>query len=995
MNQNPEQLARDRIDEQLTACGWTIQNKSSINLHAGIGVAVREYQTDIGPADYVLFVDKKPVGLIEAKRKEEGVHLTVHEEQSQAYAESKLKYLNNDPLPFVYESTGEVTRFTDYRDPKPRSRNIFTFHRPETFRDWLKEEKTLRGRLHDLPQLAPFPNPVPNVPLPPTGEASAHKATGLRDCQFVAITNLERSFKAAKPKALIQMATGSGKTFTAISFIYRLLKFAKAKRILFLVDTKNLGEQAEQEFMSFLPNDDNRKFTELYGVHRLKSAYIPTDNQVYISTIQRMYSVLKGEELDESSEEENPAERKWLPKEPVPVEYNEKLPIEAFDFIIIDECHRSIYNLWKQVLDYFDAFLIGLTATPDNRTFGFFDQNIVSDYGFEKAVTDGVLVGYDTFTIETEITKNGSRVKMGEYVDRRERLTRKKFWQQLDEDVEYSAKRLDDDVVNPNQIRLIIKTFKENLPKLFPDRWSPYQTSPNVGGLANTQPLLSQDSNNMSASSTSEVSADDLPPLGEPEGAFEVPKTLIFAKTDSHADDIINIVREEFGEENRFCKKITYRAEEDPKSVLAQFRNNYHPRIAVTVDMIATGTDVRPLECLLFMRDVKSRNYFEQMKGRGTRTISLDDLRKVTPSARQVKDHFVIVDAVGVTKSLKTDSRPLERKPGVPLKDLLYAVAVGNKDEDLFTSLANRLTRLDKQITEKERKTFEEKAGRSITRVIAGLLNAYNPDTIESIKRKVEHENLGASPETLNSRFTIDHSRILDEASKPFTGELNTFIENVRKAHEQIIDHINQDKLINAGWDADNKENAAQLIADFKQWIEEHKNEITALQIFYSQPYARRELTYTMIKELFDILTGDKPMLAPMRVWHAYEQPTLRHAQGDKLNGSPKKDLVALVSLIRHVCGIDAALMPYDKTVDRNFQQWILKKNAGQHNRFTEEQMAWLRMIKEHIASSFHLEREDLDYAPFDSKGGLGKMWQLFGEKTDEIINELNEELVA
>jgi type I restriction enzyme R subunit len=418
MNQNPEQLSRDEIDRQLLACGWLVQGKKSINLHAGPGVAVREYQTDVGPADYVLFVDRKPVGLIEAKRAEEGVHLTVHEEQSKEYAQSKLKYLQNDPLPFVYESTGEVTRFTNYRDPKPRSRNVFTFHRPETFRDWGKQDKTLRGRLHDLPQLNTF---------------------GLRDCQAVAITNLDKSFKAARPKALIQMATGSGKTFTAISFIYRLLKFARAKRILFLVDTKNLGEQAEQEFMSFLPNDDNHKFTELYGVHRLKSSFIPTDNQVYISTIQRMYSVLKGEDLDEAAEEENPAEKKWQPKEAIPVAYNERTPIEFFDFVIIDECHRSIYNLWKQVLEYFDAFLIGLTATPDNRTFGFFDQNVVSDYGFERAVIDGVLVGYNTFTIETEISKQGGKIKFGEYIDKRERLTRKKFWQQLDEDLEYSA----------------------------------------------------------------------------------------------------------------------------------------------------------------------------------------------------------------------------------------------------------------------------------------------------------------------------------------------------------------------------------------------------------------------------------------------------------------------------------------------------------------------------------------------------------------------------
>ncbi|MCF8450148.1 MAG: DEAD/DEAH box helicase family protein, partial [Taibaiella sp.] len=442
MNQNPEQIARDEIDRQLTACGWLVQGKANINLAAGVGVAVREYQTTTGPADYVLFVDKKPVGIIEAKEKNKGIQLTTVEEQSLEYATSKLKYLNNDPLPFVYESTGEVTRFTDYRDPKPRARPVFSFHTPQIFQEWLKKTDTLRTGLLSLPVL-------------PT--------TGLRDCQVLAINNLEHSFKENRPRALIQMATGSGKTFTAITFIYRLLKYAGAKRVLFLVDTKNLGEQAEQEFNAFVPNDDNRKFTELYGVHRLKSSFIPTDNQVYISTIQRLYSVLKGTELEDSAEEQNPNE-KWQPKEVPPIEYNPKLPIAFFDFVVIDECHRSIYNLWKQVLEYFDSFLIGLTATPDNRTFGFFNQNVVSDYGFEKAVIDGVLVPYNVFTIETEITKNGAEIKFGEYIDKRERLTRRKFWEQLDEDVTYSAKRLDDDIVNPSQIRTVIRSFKDNLP---------------------------------------------------------------------------------------------------------------------------------------------------------------------------------------------------------------------------------------------------------------------------------------------------------------------------------------------------------------------------------------------------------------------------------------------------------------------------------------------------------------------------------------------------
>ncbi|MDP3914835.1 MAG: type I restriction-modification enzyme R subunit C-terminal domain-containing protein [Bacteroidota bacterium] len=926
MNQDPEQIARDNIDKQLIACGWVIQDKDKLNLNAGIGVVVRYYLTQDGKeTDYVLFVEKKPVGVIEAKREEEGHRLTTVEEQSNDYAQSKLKYLNNDPLPFVYESTGDLTRFTDFRDPKPRSRPVFTFHRPETVRTWLKKEKSIRKSLLDIPVL---------------------QTEGLRDCQINAITKLESSFKEYKPKALIQMATGSGKTFTAISFIYRLLKFTEAKRILFLVDTKNLGEQAEQEFMSFLPNDDNRKFTELYGVHRLKSSFVPSDNQVYISTIQRLYSILKGTELEEAAEEENPNER-WQPKEPMPVVYSEKMPIEFFDFIVIDECHRSIYNLWMQVLQYYDAFQVGLTATPDNRTFGYFNQNIVSEYTHEQAIADGVNVGYDVFLIETKITQQGGTIWKGEYIERREKLSRKRRWELQDENENYTANQLDKDVVNPNQIRLIIKTVKEHFPEIFPDR----------------------------------LSGD---------GEFEIPKTLIFAKTDSHADDIINIVREEFGEGNSFCKKITYKnKDEDPKSVLAQFRNDYYPRIAVTVDMIATGTDVKPLECLLFMRDVRSRNYFEQMKGRGTRIISLDDLRKVTPKAKRTKDHFVIIDSVGVTKSCKTDSRPLEKKPGVPLKDLLGAIAVGNRDEDLFSSLANRLSRLEKQITEQEKQQFSEKAdGKSLKQVVNELLNAYNPDVLDDLKTKVETELAGESPIAKEEAFNKLKDQLKEKAADIFNGELNTFIDNVRRVHEQTIDITNPDSILNKGWATDSKEKAENLVADFKAWISQHQDEITALQIFYSQPLRRRELNYKMIQEVLEKLKLERPQLAPMQVWRAYEQL-------EKATGSPKSELIALVSLLRRISGIDSTLIDYSNKVDLNFRDWILKKNAGQHNRFTEEQMQWLRMIKDHISTSIHLDADDLNYTPFDAEGGKGKMWQLFGENMNEIIDELNEALAA
>lgn len=939
MNQNPEQIARDHIDKQLLACGWIIQDKKKINLAAGLGVAVREYQTDIGPADYVLFVDKKPVGIIEAKREDEAVKLTTVEDQSAGYATAKLRLLDNAPLPFVYESTGEITRFTDYRDPKPRSRNVFTFHRPETFLIWIKEDTTLRYRLK---------NYIPTLGNPNDEEIERiAKNSDLRTCQLQAIIRLEQSFAEARPKALIQMATGSGKTFTAITAISRLLKFAKAKRVLFLVDTKNLGEQAEGEFRSYTVPGDNRLFTELYGVTRLHSSFIPNDSQVYISTIQRMYSILKETELDEGAELENPNETKFEAKEPIPVGYNEKVPIEFFDFIVIDECHRSIYNLWKQVLDYFDVFQIGLTATPDNRTFGYFNQNLVSDYGYEKAVIDGVLVPYNVFTVETEITKQGSKIKIGEKVDKRERLTRKKFWEAIDEDIEYSGKQLDKDIVNPSTIRTIVKAVKENLPAMFPDR----------------------------------VDAN---------GVFEVPKMLIFAKTDSHAEDIIEIVREEFAEENKFCKKITYKSAEDPKSVLQQFRNDYYPRIAVTVDMIATGTDIRPLEVLLFMRDVKSRSYYEQMKGRGTRTCSVEELKaKGTPSAKFSKDHFVIIDAIGVESSQKTDSRPLEKAPNVSLKDVLQNIAMGNTSEEMLSTLANRLIRLERQLSEKDKQKFSEQAnGFTINHIVKQLLNAHDPDTLDILKLQVQSLKVGASPDEINTTVNKEHSKIIEDAVAVFNNpDLRDFIVDIRKKYDQIIDVVNIDTVTKIGWVKDQNEAATTTINDFKAWIESHKDEITALQIFYAQAYRRREFSYKMIKDLCEKLKTEKPLLAPLNVWRAYEQL-------EKTNGSAKNELIALVSLIRRVVEIDKTLTSYDKTVDKNFQDWVFKKQAGQL-KFTEEQMQWLRMMKDYVTNSFHLDKDDFDLDPFNKNGGLSKMWQLFGEKTDDIINELNEVLAA
>lgn len=910
----PEAKAREQIDKKLQESGWVIQDIKTLNLTVALGVAVREFPTSTGPVDYALFVDGMPVGVAEAKKDEKGEVLTDVEGQSGRYANSRFKWVNQEyRVRFAYEATGKLVRFTDYADIKCRSREIFSFHRPETLKRWLNESDTVRNNLKQLPPL---------------------DETGFRKCQIKAIRGLDDSFANNRPHALVQMATGAGKTFTAITAAYRLLKYGRMNRILFLVDTRSLGEQAEREFLAYKPNDDPRNFSELYNVHRLKSSYISSDAQICISTIQRMYSILKGEELDEKAEETPFAEYVTAEsKAPKEVVYNAKIPPEFFDCIIVDECHRSIYNVWSQVLSYFDAFIIGLTATPDARTIGYFNQNFVSEYTREQAVLDGVNVGEDIYLIETSVTKNGAFI-MKQMIEHRDRLTREKRWAQMDEDVFYTQSQLDKNIVNPSQIRAVIRTFKEKLyTELFPHR-------------------------------------------------KEVPKTLIFAKTDSHADDIVQIVREEFGEGNDFCQKITYSVQ-NAEAVLSSFRNDYYPRIAVTVDMIATGTDVKPIECLLFMRDVRSRNYFEQMKGRGTRVLSKDDLQKVTPSATENKDHFVIVDAVGVTESKKTETRTLERKPTVSMKELMMNIALGARDEDTLTSLANRVIRLSCKMERSEHKQFRETVGKSAEQVAEGLLNAFDEDIIHA-KACTENGTVSPTPEQ-NAKA---QKALIKQAVEPFQKpEVRDFIENVRRNHDQIIDSVNLDKVLFAGYSANREENADRVISTFKDFIEENKDEILALRIIYNEQYKNRPMVLKSLTELYQKLCAKGVTVE--RLWDCYaiKQP-------DKVKKGTLAQITDLISLIRFQLGYADTLSPFADRVNYNFKQWTFRRNTGAVH-FTAEQMEWLRLIKEHIITSLSILPEDLEYTPFDSKGGLGGFYQVFGEKYQEILDEMNEELVA
>jgi type I restriction enzyme R subunit len=913
----PEEAARQKIDRLLTGAGWKIQDFNDLNLGAALGVVVREFPLQSGFADYLLFIDREAVGAIEAKP--EGSTLSGVEEQTGGYLSGlpeEIPHINN-PLPFGYESTGTETFFVDLRDPNPRSRRVFAFHKPQTLKSWLNQGETLRARLKVLPALA---------------------AGNLRDCQSEAITNLEQSFAQAKPRSLIQMATGSGKTFAAVSFIYRLIKFGNARRVLFLVDRKTLGEQALTEFKQYVTPDDGRKFTELYNVQHLTSNTLDPVSRVCITTIQRLYSMLRGDaQLDAEIEEQSLFDVTPIEGQPLDIAYNPQIPVETFDFVITDECHRSIYNLWRQVLEYFDAFLVGMTATPSKQTLGFFNQNLVMEYNHERAVADGVNVGYEVYRIKTEITERGSKVEAGYYIDIRDKLTREKRWEMLDEDLEYTPRQLDRNVVATDQIRTVIRTFREKLPEIFPER-------------------------------------------------VVVPKTLIFAKDDSHAEDIVRIVREEFGKGNDFCKKITYRTQEKPCTLISNFRNSPNPRIAVTVDMISTGTDIKPLECLIFMRDVKSQVYFEQMKGRGTRTISPTDLESVTPGARY-KTHFVIVDAVGVCERDKTDTRPLERKKSVSFEKLVKSVALGVRSEKTLTTLAGRLARLDRELPEKDRTDLKKAAGdRPIKQIMNDLLDAVDPDK-QQAKAKEIFQTEKPSIEQIKSAA----KELAKAACLPFDNpKFRNALIDIKKRNEQIIDELSKDIVLFAGGDAGATERAHRITDSFKNFIEENKDELAALQIIYGKPYGKRRLTYEEIKQLAQAIEKPPYHLTPDLVWRAYE-----YLEKSKVKGAgPQKLLTNIISLVRFALGESQVLVPFTQTVDERFAAWLaLQERTGQ--KFTPEQVEWLEMLKEHIATSLRIDMNVLELAPFYERGGPVKAYRLFGPGLTGMLEELNEALAG
>ena len=907
-------------------------------------------------------------------------------------------------------------------------------------------------------------------PLVDGGNDAANSGTGtlpgMRDCQIEAITGLEKSFAENRPRALIHMATGAGKTFTACAFTYRLIKHAGARHILFLVDRANLGEQARdgsgtrerrrpprrrrarranacaRQFHRFRTPDTGRLFTvprsrqrpttirrrrtrnvgaadTLYNVQHLTSPHLDDVCRVTICTIQRLYSILRGEELAEGADDLSGAELAAAlgSTRTRDVAYNPAVPIEKFDFIVTDECHRSIYNLWRQVLEYFDAFLLGLTATPAPQTIAYFHQNGVAgsaawmrsrppnrrlsrrasagrarQYNHERAVADGVNVGYDVCRIKTRVTEQGGKVvpsgeaatrqdaanrqagPKGFLIDHRSKASRAARSAVLADDLDYTPADLDRSVVVPDQIRTVLRTYRDAVSTV------PRPLRPTTIRRRRTRSV---------------GAADTLFP-----GRTLVPKTLIFAKDDSHAEDIVHLCREVFGKGNDFAKKITYmtynpdtKRYEKSETLIQEFRTSPQLRIAVTVDMIATGTDIKPLECLLFLRDTRSRTYFEQMKGRGTRVLTPTDLQAVSGEDARTKTHFVIVDGVGVCESDKTDSRPLERQRTVAFDKLLLGVALGKRDEDTLTTLAGRLARLKREINHKDTKTLRDlTGGKSLGDLARDLLNACDSDFIATAVQKSKFGELlpeGVLPEPTPSELSVLRASVVQNACAPFDASaLRDALVKAKQEAEQTIDVTTEDVVLSSGFDAA-KAKAASLTQAFRDYLAQRQTEIDALQILYSRPFNQR-LTEPMLKELEKKLRDNHAAWTEDRLWDAFAVTA-----PDKVEGRSQAGRFAdLVSLVRFALEKQPVLEPFADSVAERFDSWIERKAKGGAS-FTADQRAWLELMRDQIATTCSIEPDDLDYAPFSQRGGLGRAHQLFGDGLNRILDELNVALVA
>ena len=889
----PEEKARQKIDQWFTDAGWEVINRDDYEPTC-TAVAIREGLLKGNlEADYFLFINGKAVGVLEAKREETDAFSSIVCEQAALYARSvpNIYQTYQKPLPFIFTSNGKELYFCDFREQDHYFKQIMTIPTPHE----LVKKLGINDYFAGLPTL---------------------RKKGLRDCQYEAITELEKRFRAGQNRALMVLATGAGKTYTACLAAYRMLSYTPMRRVLFLVDRNNLGKQAEGEFGTFRLTENGEVFSTIFTVNRLRSSSIPSDSSVIISTIQRLFSFLKGDAIEdnEDDDENEPTEEVALPPNP-------NLPHDYFDMIIVDECHRSIYGNWRKVLEYFDtARLVGLTATPIPETMAFFNNNRIVNYTLEKSIVDGVNVDCRVYRIKTQVTETGGAILEGEKFKEETRYTGEVKTVSSKETKTYTNKELNRSVINPAQIKLILSTYRD---VVYTELFNDPQREPNMDYL---------------------------------------PKTLIFALNEAHATNIVQIAKEVFGRtDDRFVQKITYSAG-DSNELIRHFRNDKDFRIAVTCTLVATGTDVKPLEVVMFMRDVESLPLYIQMKGRGVRTIGDEQLRNVTPNAFS-KDCFYLVDAVGVTEHEKTIPTATDEATTkiITLRELLECISHGYISDEYLKRLAATLARIFNKADDSQRKEFARLSHDDMKELSARIYDALEKSTLPPFvsTEKPNLERKGLVSPLANHADARRYLLILA------AGFVNTLMPG-------------EDTLISKGFSIEDAKNTTEA---FEEFCRENADEIEALRIIYNNE--GEPITYSMLKDLEHKLKMANNHFAPKQIWNSYA--ILSPSKVKRSTTKEESDaLTNIIQLVRYAFRQIERLDSVVTTSKQYFNLWL-----GQNQReITDKQREVISRIVDYIASNGACTVRDIRE---DDATHAAQMIQAFGgmQKADEALRSL------
>ena len=853
----PEEKARQKIDLWFAEAGWKVINREDYEPTC-TAVAIREGLLKGNlEADYFLFINGKAIGVLEAKREEIDPFSNNVCEQAVLYAKSvpHIYQAYQKPLPFIFTSNGKELFFCDFREQKQSFKQIMAIPTPYE----LVKQLGISDYFAGLPSL---------------------QKKGLRDCQYEAVTELEKSFRSGQNRALMVLATGAGKTYTACLAAYRLLSYTPMRRVLFLVDRNNLGKQAEGEFGTFRLTENGDAFNTIFTVNRLRSSSIPSDSNVVISTIQRLFSFLRGDTIEDNDNDDDnePTEEVVLPPNP-------NLPHDYFDLIIIDECHRSIYGNWRKVLEYFDtARLVGLTATPIPETMAFFNNNRIVNYTLEKSIVDGVNVDCRVYRIKTQVTENGGAILDGEKIKEETRYTGDVKTISNKETKTYTNKELNRSVINPAQIKLILSTYRD---VVYTELFNDPQREANFDYL---------------------------------------PKTLIFALNETHASNIVQIAKEVFGHtDDRFVQKITYSAG-DSNELIRQFRNDKDFRIAVTCTLVATGTDVKPLEVLIFMRDVESLPLYIQMKGRGVRTIGDEQLRNVTPNAFS-KDCFYLIDAVGVTeheKTIPTITDELTTKI-ITLKELLEQITHGYLPDEHLKRLAATLSRIYNKADNSQRTEFIRLANDDMKELASRIYEAFENNILPPFisTKEPNNERKGLVAPLANHADARRYLLILA------AGFVNTLMPG-------------EDTLISKGFSIEEAKSTTEAFEDF---CKEHSDEIEALRIIYNNE--GEPITYSMLKDLENKLKMANNHFTSKQLWNSYAilNPNSVRRSSTKEESDALTNIIQLVRFaLRQIERLDSVV----STSKQYFNLWL-----GQNQReITDKQREVISRIVDYIASN-------------------------------------------